>query len=184
MKIKVQTQSFIANIAFSIIFIGLSIWAIIYGVQAEESFRWLAGLGSLGLFYMMIYPILTAWDLGDDIPEIKELKKSNPLYKKTKIRLPAFWWVVLWCVLGAMTFGITWLLALFLTSGNVDAEITDDIAFASGLSENFPNKTTNTKQDAIGVKTEAADIMKWKELLDNGAISEEEFNVKKSELLK
>lgn len=184
MKIQVQTTPFAANLIISIILVGAFIWAIIYGFQADENFKWLVGLGIMGLLFICVFPIITAWDLSDDIPEINELKKSNINYAKTKIRLPSFWWVVLWCILGSITFGLTWLLALFLTSGNVDVEITDDIAFASGLSENIPNKVSIVTNSTSNKKNSVEEIKKWKELLDAGAISEEEFNSKKNELLK
>lgn len=183
MKIQVQTTGFIANLIISIILSGAFIWAIIYGFQADENFKWLTGLGIMGLLFICVFPIITAWDLSDNIPEVKELKISNTNYAKTRIRLPSFWWVVLWCILASITFGLTWLLALFLTSGNIDVEITDDIAFASGLSENIPNKTSIVSNMPSNQRNNVEEIKKWKDLLDSGAISEDEFHVKKNELL-
>ncbi|MEM9357404.1 MAG: hypothetical protein AAGB04_14445, partial [Pseudomonadota bacterium] len=141
MKIQIQKPGFIATLFMAIVVSGLSIWAAYYGFVTNPELQWLGGLGCLFLLAIIFYPVGTAWDLSDDIPEIKALKKDSR-YKKVTIRHPSFWWVVILSVAALISAGLTWFIALFMVSGSINVDIPDDVAVAAGLKEDLARNTS------------------------------------------
>lgn len=177
MKIQLQRSGFFKSLFAMIVIAGLCAWALYHGLIVNPELNWLAGLGGLFLFAVFLLPIGTASDLSSEIPEIKKLKEDDR-FKNVKIRHPSFWWVVIWSVAAMFTGGLTWFLALFMVSGSINLDIPDDIAIASGLKENGSNSVTPQK-----TATSSEELLRWKKLLDDGAISEDEFQQKKGELI-
>lgn len=172
MKIQVQRPGFFKVLISSLIGLGLACWAMYHGFVADPEMGWLGSLGGLFVIAVAFLPAGSAYDMSSDIPEIKELKK-NERYKKVRVRHPSFGWVLTWNILLFVTGGISWFVALFLSTGTVDVDIPDDIAEAAGLKKSAPNP----------IPSDSEELIRWKNLLDNGAISQEEFEQKKNELM-
>lgn len=178
MTIQIQRTGFIGSLISMIVIAGLGSWALYHGLLVNPEMNWLAGLGGLSLLAIFFFPIGTASDLSSEIPQIKKLKE-DARFKNVKVRHPSFWWVVTWSVAAVFTGGLTWFLALFMVSGAINLDIPDDIAVASGLKEGAsPGSTTPQK-----LATSSEELLRWKKLLDDGVISEEEFGQKKAELI-
>ncbi|MEJ5219120.1 SHOCT domain-containing protein [Cognatishimia sp. D5M38] len=178
MTIQIQRHSFITSALLLLMFSALCGWGVYYGSVVDPELSWLAGLSGLLLLAFFFAPVGIAHDLSHYIPEIKELKETNNRYKKTKIRHPAFWWIILLMFGSFFSLGLTWFIALFLVTGTINVTIPDDIAVASGLKE-----ATYGASQASNQSSNSEELIRWKKLLDEGVISDEEFEAKKTSLI-
>ena len=176
MKLQIQRTGFLAALITMIVIACLCIWGIYYGLVTDPEMQWLAGIGGLFLIALVFMPVGTAYDLSDEIPEIKELKKDKR-YKNVKIRHSSFWWVVIWSTAALFSGGLTWFLALFLVSGTINVDIPDDVAIAAGLKEGM------TSTPSFLAPSSSEELLRWKKLFDDGVITEEEFQEKKAQLI-
>lgn len=57
-------------------------------------------------------------------------------------------------------------------------------AFSKNFNPNISNNVNNANKDKVGKESKADQIVKYKDLLDSGVITKEEFDAKKNEILK
>jgi len=165
------------NFMVTLIWVALLAGVCIYGllVATEDVPR---GLSAVGLLGAILFP-LTQLDLSDEIPEIKTLKKENKQFSSLKIKHPNRTWTIILCILAPFTVGLTWLWALWNVTGTVTVRIPEDAAIAAGLKEQQKTVVVQESKQA----TASEELVRWKKLLDDGAISQEEFDQKKKDLL-
>lgn len=87
--------------------------------------------GFIVLLAGLFWPMVLAFDVSDDIQAIKELKKNNKRYKDFSIRHPKFGTITLLTLLSPFTFGILWVVAFFMATGNTNVTVGDDIGKAA-----------------------------------------------------
>ena len=173
MEYTVKSMNFMGTLIGLVLLAGVCIYGLL---EATEDV--VRGFSALGLLGAIFFP-LAKLDLSDDIPEIKALKKENKQFSSLKIKHPHRTWTIILCILALFTFGLTWLWALWNVTGTVTVRIPEDAAIAAGLKE---QQTTVVVQETKQA-TASEELVRWKKLLDDGAISQEEFDQKKKELI-
>ncbi|MGC6528982.1 MAG: SHOCT domain-containing protein [Paracoccaceae bacterium] len=131
-------------------------------------------VGALSLLVAFFYPVGLVGDVSDKIPTIAEHNKTakkNGL-KKVKVSHPKTTLVWVLFIAGLFTFGILWIFALIVATGTHNVTITDDIAIDMGMKE-------VGRQDA---STNAQELLSLKKLLDEGILTQEQFDKKKAEM--
>ena len=131
-------------------------------------------VGALAMLAAFFYPVALVGDVSDKIPLIAEHNKNAKKNgtKKIKVSHPKTTLVWVLFIAGFFTFGILWIFALIVASGTHNVTITDDLALSMGVKE--------VARD--GASTNAQELMSLKTILDQGVLTQEQFDKKKSDL--
>lgn len=131
-------------------------------------------IGALAMLGSLLYPILLVGDVSDKIPLIAEHNKTARKNGKKKVKVSHPRTTLVWIlfIAGFFTFGLLWIFALIVASGTHNVTVTDDLAIEMG-----------TKEVAReGASTNAQELISLKALLDQGVLTQDEFDKKKKEL--
>jgi hypothetical protein len=180
MQYQVKNGSFQGNLIHAVILI-VPIGFLIAAFASGESItgnpkgdNFLYFVGFIMAICVVFYPVLVSLDIADKIEPIAQHNKKMEEEKRKdeiiKIPHPKRGIIFGLTLFSFFTVGILWIIALWIASGEVNVLIPDDVATKVGLKK--PEGSTNS----------ATELLSLKSLLDDGVISQEEFQAKKIEL--
>ena len=174
---QINNGSFIKHFSILLVIgtIGFA-WMFIVAIRpvVVDDFPIFSLIGFASLLLSFFYPIILVGDKTDKIPELKKYNqnaKKNGT-QKVKVNHPKTTIVWLLFVGGIFTFGVLWIFALMVASGTHYVKIPDNIAFLTGIKESYRSDFNTNAQELVSLKS----------LLDQGVLTQEQFDEKKKQL--
>lgn len=131
-------------------------------------------IGFPSVLFSFFYPIILVGDITDKIPELKKYNQNAKKNGRQKVKINHPKTTIVWLLFvgGIFTFGILWIFALIVASGSHYIIIPDNIAILTGIKKTSVSNSNANAQELISLKS----------LLDQGVLTQEQFDEKKKQL--
>ena len=131
-------------------------------------------IGSASLLFSFFHPIILVGDKSDKIPELKKYNQDAKKNGRQKVRVSHPKTPIVWLLFvgGIFTFGVLWIFALIVASGTHYIKVPDNIAILAGIKEVSRSNSSTNAQELVSLKS----------LLDQGILTQDQFEEKKKQL--